>query len=95
MPVLPDFTPKAWQLGRSNPQLKISILDGKGTLMPAWRGKLSPALAQDLATYIRGFGPPGLFASQEPPPNEFLKSFEALDKKFTDLETQMKSLTQH
>ena len=93
MPPLPDFTVKQWQLDRTNPQLKVSILDGKGTYMPTWRGKVSPELAQSLVTYIRGFGPPGLFASQAAPASEFAKSFDALQKEWDALESQMKSMS--
>jgi len=93
MPPLPDFTSKDFQLGHSNPQLKVSILNGKGTFMPPWRDKLSPELAASLATYVRGFGPPGLFPSQTASSSEFAKSFDSLQKEWDALELQMKSLS--
>ena len=40
MPAIPDFTSRAWQEARENPQLSVSILDGKGPLMPAFRGRV-------------------------------------------------------
>jgi mono/diheme cytochrome c family protein len=95
MPPLPDFTVKQWQLDRTNLQLKVSILDGKGTSMPFWRGKVSPELAQSLVTYVRGFGPPGLFASQAAPASEFANSFDSLQKEWDALEAQLKSLSRH
>jgi mono/diheme cytochrome c family protein len=92
-PQLPDFTAKEFHLERSNPQLKVSILDGKGTFMPPWRGKLTPELAASLATYVRGFGPPGLFATPAAPASEFAKSFDTLQKEWDALDAQLKSLS--
>ena len=37
----------------SNEQLVASILDGKGELMPAWRGVLSRSDVEALVSYIR------------------------------------------
>jgi mono/diheme cytochrome c family protein len=49
MPAIPDFKSAAWQESRTNAQLAASILEGKGTLMPAFRGRVNAAQAQDLA----------------------------------------------
>jgi mono/diheme cytochrome c family protein len=92
MPPLPDFTGKEWQLAHSNPQLEVSILEGKGTFMPPWRGKMSPDLAQSLVAYVRGFGPPGLLASGSAPASEFSKSFDKLRSKWDALEAETKAL---
>ncbi len=64
MPVLPDFTNREWQTTHSNPQLAVAILEGKGTLMPPWRGKVTPELAQGLIAFVRTFGPAGLGVEQ-------------------------------
>ena len=60
MPAIPDFTTR--ELGRKNRKspLSISILEGKGLLMPPWRGRVTPELAQDLIAYVRTFGPTGV-----------------------------------
>ena len=71
MPPLPDFTAKEWQHAHSNAQLKVSIFEGKGTLMPPWGGKVSPELARASWAPIRGFGPPGLLASEAGPASDF------------------------
>jgi mono/diheme cytochrome c family protein len=92
MPSLPDFTRKQWHAERSNPQLKFSILDGKGSFMPSWRGKVSAELTQSLVYYVRGFGPAGLTATGNPP-DDFEKSFDALQKEMDALQRQMKSLS--
>jgi len=57
MPRIPDFSSRGFQDGLSNQQLVASILDGKGTLMPAYRGRVSDQQAQDLTAYVRTFGP--------------------------------------
>ena len=66
-PTIPDFTNHAWQQTRSNPQLKISILEGKDRLMPANRDLLNndEGLARDLVSYVRSFVPQ---APPTPPP---------------------------
>jgi hypothetical protein len=63
MPTIPDFTNRQWQVSRSNTQLQTTILDGKGTLMPTWTGKVSRELARDLAAYVRTIGAPDLLAA--------------------------------
>jgi mono/diheme cytochrome c family protein len=52
---IPDFTVASWQSRRSDAQLLESILDGKGTEMPAWNGKISPEQAHALVGYVRSF----------------------------------------
>jgi mono/diheme cytochrome c family protein len=64
MPAIPDFTNRQWHTSRSNTLLQASILDGKGTLMPPWTGKVAPALARDLVSYVRTLGPSDLLASR-------------------------------
>jgi mono/diheme cytochrome c family protein len=57
MPAIPNFTNPAWQKSRTNPQLVISILEGKNLQMPANRGPVTDEQAPDLVAYIRTFGP--------------------------------------
>jgi cytochrome c oxidase cbb3-type subunit 3 len=91
MPQLPDFTLRAWQSGKDSTQLAVSILDGKGTLMPAWRGKLTPEQARDLAAYVRAFGPADLLAA-EVPPSEFGNRFRELRKQWLELDQAAQAL---
>jgi mono/diheme cytochrome c family protein len=91
MPVIPDFTSREWNTSRDNPQLAISILDGKGVLMPAWRGKVDPALAQDLVAFIRTFGPADLVASNRPA-SEFRSRFRKLRQQLDELDQQARLL---
>jgi mono/diheme cytochrome c family protein len=57
LPSLPDFTRRAWQEGRSDPQMLVSVLGGKGTGMPSFQNRLSREQARSLVAYIRGFAP--------------------------------------
>ena len=92
MPVIPDFTARAWQSSRESAQLSISILEGKGALMPPWRGKISPEQTRDLVAYVRNFGPADLLAA-EVPPSEFGNRYRNLKKQWDELDQQLRSLS--
>jgi mono/diheme cytochrome c family protein len=92
MPLIPDFTTREWQLGRDNPQLTVSLLDGKGVFMPPWRGRIAPELAQDLVAFVRTLGPAGLLASTTPT-SEFGTRFKQLSKQWDELNVQIRSLS--
>jgi cbb3-type cytochrome c oxidase subunit III len=91
LPPLPDFTQIAFQEQHSDPQLLISILDGKGTLMPANRGRVSEAQARDLVAFIRTFGPPGVIGKILPP-SEFQLQFEQLQRQWEALQREVREL---
>jgi hypothetical protein len=91
MPLIPDFTSREWQVSRSNPQLAVSVLEGKGVLMPPWRGRIAPELANDLAAFVRTFGPSGLLASTTQA-TEFGTRFRQLRKQWDDLNVQIQAL---
>ncbi len=71
MPEIPDFTDRAWQLSRTNVQLKISIIEGKNQHMPANRDMVNDQLAGELVSHVRAFGPapPKPVASVTPRPS--------------------------
>jgi ubiquinol-cytochrome c reductase cytochrome b subunit len=91
MPSIPDFTGRAWQEGVSNSQVAVGILDGKGTLMPAFRGRVSESDARDLTAYIRAFGPVRI-ASREPGASDFEKRFRELQEEWNELQRQLQEL---
>ncbi len=91
MPAIPDFTSRAWQSGVATPQLLSSILDGKGTLMPAFRGRVNEEQARDLAAYIRAFGPAPA-ATSGTPANDFERRFRELENQWNELQRQLQSL---
>jgi mono/diheme cytochrome c family protein len=63
IPDVPNFTNARWQSSRSDGQLARAILEGRGAVMPPWRGTLSLEEAWAMARYVRTFVP-GSEASQ-------------------------------
>jgi hypothetical protein len=55
IPDVPDFTDARWQECRSDAQLARLILEGRGAVMPAFRGTLTLEQAWAMARYIRSF----------------------------------------
>jgi mono/diheme cytochrome c family protein len=92
MTTIPDFTLRAWQEGRSDPQLLVSVLDGKGTRMPAFRDKFSRDQVRDLVAFVRSFDP-----ERRPPteaaPDLFETRFRQLEQEFEHLRKQSKALS--
>jgi cytochrome c oxidase cbb3-type subunit 3 len=92
LPALPDFTGRAWQASRSDPQLAAIILAGKGTGMPAFRAKLGREQARDLAAFIRTFVP-SFTPPPELPPDDFDARFQQLVQEVEDLGRQVRALS--
>lgn len=93
LPLLPDFTKVAFHAQHNDPQILISILDGKGTQMPANRGRVTDAQARDLVLFVRAFGgiPP------EPPEGsagDFQPRIDLLMRQWEALEQQLRALKQ-
>jgi mono/diheme cytochrome c family protein len=57
IPGVPDFTNARWQASRTDGQLARAILEGRGAVMPPWRGTLSLEEAWAMARYLRTFVP--------------------------------------
>ena len=57
IPDVPDFTNVRWQTSRSDGQLARIILEGRGAVMPPFRGTLSLEEAWAMARYLRTFVP--------------------------------------
>ena len=57
IPDVPDFTNARWQASRSDGQLARIILEGRGAVMPAFRGTLTLEEAWSMARYLRSFVP--------------------------------------
>jgi mono/diheme cytochrome c family protein len=92
IPHAPDFTDPHWHQNRSTTQLIVSILDGKGTQMPAFGGKLSSAEARDLVAYLRTFAPSSPTGS-EASPDDFETRFRELEEEFQRLKEQLDELS--
>jgi quinol-cytochrome oxidoreductase complex cytochrome b subunit/cytochrome c len=92
MPTIPDFTNRTWQEGVSDAQLAASILGGKGSWMPAFRGRLTAGQASDLVAYVRAFGPIRP-RRREAPSGDFEKRFRELQEQWDELERRLKELS--
>ena len=55
MPKIPDFTDQKWQAAHTSAELEQAVLNGKGTFMPAWKGKLGGFPVGQLVEYVREF----------------------------------------
>jgi mono/diheme cytochrome c family protein len=57
IPCVPDFTNVAWQASRADPYRTRVILEGRGAVMPAFRGTLTLEEACAMARYLHTFVP--------------------------------------
>jgi mono/diheme cytochrome c family protein len=57
IPGVPDFTNTRWQLSRSDDQIARIIIEGRGAVMPTFRGTLNLEEAWAMARYLRSFVP--------------------------------------
>jgi mono/diheme cytochrome c family protein len=90
-PALPDFSSVRWHRQRSNAQLVVSILEGRGTQMPAFADRVTTGEARDLAEYVRTFaGYSGAGEKSEADVyerfRELQEEYERLRKQFYDLQ---------
>jgi quinol-cytochrome oxidoreductase complex cytochrome b subunit/mono/diheme cytochrome c family protein len=92
MPVIPDFSNRASQQGITPSQLVVGILDGKGTLMPAFRGRVNDEQARDLAAYVRAFGPAAATTPQVPT-SDFEKRYRELQDQWNEWQRQLNELS--
>jgi hypothetical protein len=57
IPDVPNFANPRWQASRSDGELARAILEGRGSVMPPWRGTVSLEEAWAIARYVRTFVP--------------------------------------
>jgi hypothetical protein len=57
IPGVPDFSNAGWQACRSDVQLVLAILEGRGAVMPPFRGTITLEEAWGMARYLRTFVP--------------------------------------
>ncbi len=93
LPLLPDFTRTTFRDQHSDPQLLISILDGKGTGMPPNRGRLTEAQARDMVALVRTFAP-AADSTASMAPDEFQRQFEQLQRQWDALKRDIRNLKQ-
>jgi mono/diheme cytochrome c family protein len=93
-PTVPDFASVAWQQRRSDVQLTVSILEGKGKAMPGYRDKLSDSQVRSLVAYLRGFAPAAARTrSNEVSGTEFDQRYEQLQNELKKLNKQSRALS--
>ena len=72
-----------------------TILEGKGTNMPPWRGKFTTEFAKDLISYVRTFGPPDLLIAgltKTAAATNFENQIRALQQQWDEVEKQLREL---
>jgi hypothetical protein len=57
IPDVPDFTDVGWQSSRTDPQVVNILMDGRGAVMPSFRGTLSLEESWAMTRYLRRFVP--------------------------------------
>jgi mono/diheme cytochrome c family protein len=92
IPELPDFTSRTWQESRENPQFAVSILDGKGKLMPSFRGRVKEDQVPDLLAYVRAFSPVKTPDADQSPASDFEEQYRRLQKEWDALQKQLDEL---
>jgi mono/diheme cytochrome c family protein len=89
---LPDFTSELFQKNHTDAQIRVSILDGKGPLMPANRGRVTEEQARDLVPFIRSFAPKSFIPPRPGPDAEFEREYRKLEQQLEELHKQMKNI---
>jgi mono/diheme cytochrome c family protein len=86
---IPDFTSGAWHERHTDAQLLVSILEGKGTAMPAFTGRVSREQARDLVLLIRRANPTRRTTPQAGA-TDFHERYTALCEELNDLRKQFR-----
>src|SRR5260370_37309007 len=92
MPNRRYLTSRAWQNVRTNAQLSVSILEGKGTLMPPFRDHLKAEQVKALLAYLRRFGPTQAPTDQGSNASDFEEQFRQLEQELASLRKQLDEL---
>jgi mono/diheme cytochrome c family protein len=90
---IPDFTNHRWQASRSDAQLRASILDGKGSHMPAFRDKISDKEVREMVAQIRGLGPAAPTGLTDGSLDDFDRRYRELHLELQELKKQFKDLS--
>ncbi|HEV3447427.1 MAG TPA: c-type cytochrome [Gemmataceae bacterium] len=93
MPEIPDFTSKPWQNQRSDVDLVVSIMEGKGSHMPAFSERFAREGLQELIAHVRSYAPrAGRTATRLD--SDFERRFRALQEEMADLRRQYDVLSE-
>jgi mono/diheme cytochrome c family protein len=92
-PEIPDFTSKTWHEKRSDVDLTVSIVEGKGQHMPAFTDRFAKEAVQDLVAQVRSYAPQPTRTGQRLDA-EFERRFRALQTEMAELRRQYMELSQ-
>ncbi len=92
-PEIPDFTSKAWHEKRSDVDLTVSIVEGKGQHMPAFTDRFAKEGVQDLVAHVRSYVAHPARTVQRLDA-EFERRFRALQTEMAELRRQYMELSQ-
>jgi cytochrome c len=96
---IPDFRRVSWHEKRSDSELVISILDGKGKNMPSFGDRLSKSQARELVAFLRAFNATEQQEKLSPimptknSPTEFDVRFRELQEQMKELQRQFNELS--
>jgi mono/diheme cytochrome c family protein len=91
---IPDFSDHKWHLSRTDAQLLVSILDGKGSHMPSYRGKLSEKEARDMVVQVRDLDPAPGIRQVADSPDRFERRFKELEEELQELKRRFRELSE-
>jgi mono/diheme cytochrome c family protein len=98
MPEIPDFTRISWQKEQDNARLLANILEGKGTEMPRWEGKISKTQARSLVEHVRAFAPsfhrPPQKSQGTSPTDRFEERYRGLEQQRDELKKEFRELSE-
>jgi mono/diheme cytochrome c family protein len=92
MPPIPDFTNAEWHRGKQDAELLVSIMEGKGTFMPANNMRVTRDQAKDLVALIRSFGGVSSTLQAAMTDSGFDKAMRRLQQQYDQLEAELKKL---
>ena len=90
---IPDFSNHKWQSSRSDAELMVSILEGKGSHMPSYRGKFGDEETRALVASVRAFDPMPTARRADTAPDDFERRFRELQEELDDLKKQFRELS--
>jgi len=91
-PPIPNFRDPGWHKTKQDPELLASILNGKGTLMPANGDKITRDEARDVVALIRSFGPRTQQMQMQTggvTESGFDRAFRQLQRQYEELEKEL------
>jgi mono/diheme cytochrome c family protein len=88
---IPDFTNGPWHDSRTDSQLFVSILEGKGARMPSFNDRLSKEQVRDLVLLIRNANATRPIAA-EGGPTDFAQRYVELRAELDELRKQFREL---